>query len=79
MKSSQKQAVAMAKQVGLEVMSVCQSGGSHVKCKLRRADGTEALFFFALTPSDKRAEKNNLCFLRRFARGDYTPVMARAA
>ena len=46
-----------------------RSGSNHVKVRTRRADGTERMFVFSLTPSDRRADLNGLAMLRRFARG----------
>ena len=80
MNKTHREAHQLAKRVGLEVLALSQSGGDHIKARLRRADGTEANFIFPLTTSDnKRAALNRESDLKRFATGRWSPVIRRAA
>ena len=73
--------VKLAKQLvdaaGLSIQELDVPRSGHVKVIVQRADGTTALFVFAGSASDRRAFQNNLCRLRRFARGDYNPIQER--
>lgn len=68
---------SLAKGAGLTIVSLCISGGSHIKARLQRSDGGQANFFFAGTPGEKRGFNNKLAELRRFARGEYNPIARR--
>lgn len=74
--------VKVAKQLieaaGLFLLHLDVPRSGHVKAKVQRADGATALFVFAGSTSDHRASQNNLCRLRRFARGNYTPIQERS-
>lgn len=74
--------VKVAKQLisaaGLVLVDLAVARSGHVKAHVQRADGATALFVFAGSPSDVRASQNNLCRLRRFARGDFNPIVERS-
>jgi hypothetical protein len=72
-----KVALQLVEAAGLAVVSVNVPRSGHVKVQVARSDNTTALFVFAGSPSDKRAAQNNLCRLKRFARGDYNPITER--
>lgn len=79
MNKTHREAARMAERVGLEVLSLCESGSNHLKVRVRRTDGTEANFIFPLSTSDRRAEKNRESDLRRFATGKWSPIIERKA
>lgn len=74
-----KVALQLIAAAGLTVVSVDVPRSGHVKARVQRADGHTALFVFAGSPSDKRASMNNLCRLKRFARGDFNPILERTS
>lgn len=57
----------MVTQAGLEVISMERN--SHIKARVRAADGRESVQIFPVTPSDRRGLKNLQASLKRFARG----------
>jgi hypothetical protein len=72
-----KIALQLVEAAGLSVVSVDVPRSGHVKVQVARSDNTTAMFVFAGSPSDKRAAQNNLCRLKRFARGDFNPITKR--
>lgn len=63
---------------GLEIVDCGLTGKSHIKATLRRSDGQCVKWIFPLTPSDFRWAFKSLSDMRRFARGEFNPIMARA-
>jgi len=59
---------ALVARAGLSVDGEAVVGGSHIKLPLRNAQGVRRNFICAATPGDWRADRNNLAWLRRFAR-----------
>ncbi len=72
-----KQALQLVDAAGLSVVSVDVPRSGHVKIVVMRSDQNTALFVFAGSASDKRSAQNNLCRLKRFARGDFNPIVQR--
>ena len=72
-----KVALQLVEAAGLAVVSVNVPRSGHVKVWVMRPDQATAMFIFAGSPSDKRAAQNNLCRLKRFARGDFNPITER--
>lgn len=79
MSKAHREAKLLAERVGLEVVSVSTTRGTHIRAIVRRADGLEASFIFPATPSDRRGAKNKEAELRRFASGRWSPVRVREA
>jgi hypothetical protein len=65
----------MIAQSGLEMdpaHPMKMSGCGHIKVWLRRpGETTSTLFVLSQTPSDPRANRNNLALMRRYGRGQY--------
>ena len=74
MSKAHREAKRIAIRVGLEVLAIGNTGGTHIKALVRRADGQQAQFIFPATPSDHRGLKNKEAELRRFASGRWNPV-----
>lgn len=74
-----KTALQLVEAAGLTAVSTDVPRSGHVKVKVQRADGQTALFVFAGSASDRRAAQNNLCRLKRFARGDFNPILERTS
>lgn len=78
MKSTQRDAIKLAKGCGLEVLSLEHTGGTHYKLSVKNKDGNVAFFVMANTASDKvHATRNNTALLRKFAAGTYSPIQQR--
>lgn len=67
----------LTRTAGLSIVTVCITGGTHVKARLQRPDGLQANFIFAGSPSERRGFNNKLAELKRFARGEYNPITRR--
>jgi len=69
--------LSLAQCAGLQIIELKMTGGTHIKARLQRLDGTSANFIFANSPGEKRGFNNKLAELRRFARGEYNPITRR--
>lgn len=74
---SRRDIAKLIEPTGLALVGLDRPRSSHYHLTLRRADGVAAMFILPSTPSDWRGLKNKVAELKRFARGDYNPIMQR--
>ena len=75
---TRKDVAKLVADAGLVLASVEVPRSCHYHVRATRPDGLTAMFVLPSTPSDWRGLKNKLAELKRFARGDYTPIQQRS-
>jgi hypothetical protein len=60
---------AMVQAAGLDLVAIAPTGSGHFKATVRTTCGREERVVFPCSPSDGRAQKNQMAFLRRIAAG----------
>lgn len=73
-----RDASRIVQDAGLQLVSQDRAGSNHIRIRVQRPDGHVATFILPSSPSDCRALKNESARLRRFARGDFNPIMERS-
>lgn len=74
---NRRDVATLVTQAGLALVEIDKPRSSHYHVRAARPDGVTALFVLPSTPSDPRGLKNKLADLKRFARGDYNPILER--
>ena len=79
MRAAQRDAIRLANNCGLEVLTFEHTGGDHYKLRLQNKAGNTAVFVLSNSCSDARAKAKNQSLFRRFADGTFNPVKQRGA